>query len=146
MHKLLVTFELKPELPLSFQDFDVYLSITNIGDTYFSGGELTKFGVSFVNTSTEAGRSTLEKIPPIKPSETVKLKPHSFFAYEIGAASLRVSLKANDEDKVTLYQTVEHDMGDYWNNVFTIRNSDSATIINLLEKLIKLLEERKAIE
>lgn len=141
-HKLLVTFELKPKLPLSYDYFDAVLIMKNIGDSPFPGGELTNFGVQFVNASQTASKDTLDKIPTLNPGDETRLSPHRFYAFESGSASLKCSIKANGGEQVGLYQNTEYDMGNNWLNVFVIKDSDIATVIDLLQQIVKLLKER----
>lgn len=140
----MISYELTPPQPLSNENFQIKLDIVNIGDSVFPGGEMTNFKVDFMQKASQTvAKSMLEKIPPMKPSETVKLKPETFFAFEDGSASVGVSLKANDGEEVRLFQNPEVDLGNNWINVFTVGNQDNATIIKLLQKIVRLLEERE---
>lgn len=76
-YKLLIGFEVIPTQPISDENFNIQLNITNIGDSTFPGGELTYFGVSYgggLGGATQSiNESGLPKVPAIKVNESIKL-------------------------------------------------------------------------
>jgi hypothetical protein len=140
INKLLITYRLSPESPISGRIFSITLTLQNIGDSVFSGGQLTRFSVRFKTNTTHVGR--LPIIPSLQSGESKELEPRDFFALEDGAAWVEVSLKSNDEAEIHLFQTPEYDMGSSWGNILRITNAEYVEIIALLNRIVELLEKR----
>jgi len=143
VYKLLVKFKLTPAQPVSGKTFKVQLTLTNIGDSVFTGGELTRFAISMPKVTTLAQNSSLPKIPSINPNKSVKLKPHTFFPLDGGISWIEVQLKASDGEKVELFQSPEFSLGKQWADSIRIKRQESVTMINLLKRIVELLEKRE---
>lgn len=143
VYKLLLKFKLTPAEPIADEPLKTQLIVTNIGDAYFPGGELTKFDIRMPTTTQKARKSALQRIPPINPNKSIELKPHPFSPIESGITWLEVELKASDGEKVDLFQNAEFNMGQQWTNNFRIRGQEYETIINLLKKIVELLEKKE---
>jgi len=89
-HKLLITFGLSPEKPVSGNVFKVTLFLKNIGDSMFSGGQLTQFSIRFRNNTVNLSKSELPKLPAIEVGESKELQPHEFLAIEDGVGWMQV--------------------------------------------------------
>lgn len=142
IHKLLVEFKLKPEKPLTSEDFQVKLILKNIGDSVFPGGQLTRFSVSFSANTQNVNTTDLPRIPTINVNESIELEPHTFFAIEDGTVWIQATLKAADDTEAHLFQNPDYDMGSTWGTVCQIRKREYVDIINLLQKIVELLEKR----
>jgi hypothetical protein len=145
-YRLLIEYTLKPDTPTSTEPFEVRLKLTNIGDAVFPGGELTRFAIRTTEIVHSASKSALQKISPIKPNESVELKPHAFLAQTDGVCWIEVELIANDGGPVELFQNPELNMGKSWTNVFRIKNKETEVIISLLKEITKLLGKGKSNE
>lgn len=141
VYKILIEFKLKPVQPVANEDFEIHLKLTNIGDSVFPGGELTKFSVRVGEVGQDTTKSTLQKIPPIKVNEFVELKPNTFSTIQDGAAWVQVQLKASDGQEVNLFQNPETSMGQTWLNAFPVKSQEYLTITKLLQSIVKLLEK-----
>lgn len=143
VYKIMVEFKLIPAQPISGKSFEAELTLTNIGDSVFPGGELTKFAVRMPTGSQELRKSWLPKIPSIKANKSIKLKPQKFHPIEGGIAWIEVQLKPSDGEKVNLFQNPEYNFGVEWTNNFRIKRQEDETMINLLKRIVELLEKRE---
>lgn len=145
LYKLLIGFEVIPTQPISDEQIKIQLSITNIGDSPFPGGELTYFGVSFGGglggTTQSITESALPKVPAIKVNESIKLDPQTFMGLEDGIATVSIEIVATDKAQVSLFQNSAYEMGKRWTNVFKVRNRDTVKILESLQKIVDLLEK-----
>ena len=141
--KLWIEIALTPAQPVSNEDFSIQLKVTNIGDSIFPGGELTYFALMTQNAVRSVSKSSLSKIPSLTQNVSIELEPHTFWAFEDGVAWIRVQLKANDDQKVDLYQNPEINMGQTWQNIIVIKSQEYVVITKLLEKIVGLLTEEK---
>jgi hypothetical protein len=142
-YKLLVLLKLDPQTILTQDEFKVQLFLKNIGDAVFPGGEITRFSVKYPSGGMqEIQRTRLQKIQKIEPNEILELEPRSFNAFEEGSMWISLSIKPIDEGEMHLFQTVEYDMGQTWQGLFIVRKREFVEMINLLEKIVKLLEKK----
>ena len=142
IHKLLISFKLSPEKPISGNVFAVTLILKNIGDSAFSGGQFTQFFVRFPSNTYNLDVDRLAKIPAIGVGESKESSPCEFLAMEDGAGWMGVSIKSADEAEVHLYQTSSYDMGISWGNAILIAKREYVEIINLLREIVALLKKR----
>lgn len=141
-HKLLITFKLSPEKPVSGDVFKVTLILKNIGDSVFSGGQLTLFSIKFQSNTISLSTNELPKIPAIEVGESKELQPYKFTAIEGGVGWIGVSLKPVDEAEMHLFQNPDYDMGSSWGNAFQVTKKEYAEIIDLLRTIVELLKKR----
>jgi hypothetical protein len=145
MPKLLVAFKVIPTQPISDEDFSITLVITNIGDSTFPGGELNYFGVTYGGVlggpTQSVGEGNLPKVPALKVNESIMLDPQTFMALEDGTAKVNIEIVAADKTQASLFQNSTFEMGKRWTNVFKIRNRDTVKILELLQKIVDLLEK-----
>jgi hypothetical protein len=145
LYKLLIGFEVIPNQPMSDENFNIQLSITNIGDSTFPGGELTYFGVSYGGglggVTQSINENALSKVPAIKVNESIKLNPQAFMGLEDGIATVSIEIVATDKAQVSLFQSSAFEMGKRWTNLFRVRNRDTVKIVESLQKIVELLEK-----
>jgi len=129
VYKLLVDFQSDPPQPVEYQNYSVTISLTNIGETLFPGGEIILlcviYGVDGEDPPSE-GKHNLTKIPPIAVNEEVTLPPVEFWAVQAGPASINFAIEPDDSSQLSLFQNRQHDMGKTWVSSFHIK-SESKT-------------------
>jgi hypothetical protein len=72
------------------------------------------------------------------------MEPRAFFALEEGTVWVNVSVKAIDDGDMHLFQSVEYDMGQSWQNLFRIEKKEFVEILDLLKRIVELLEKKGA--
>ena len=148
VYKLLILFETLPNvencsIPVGLFDVSVILSVKNIGEDVFPGGEINQFILTLPHSSQSVNVSSLPKIPSLPPNESVKIPPHVFHPMEGGLATLFCTIKSNDGEEINLFQNVQYNMGKEWRNLFPIFDYQLFRIAELLENIEKLLVEKK---